>query len=673
MKKIKNFTHAQTHLYGIPVLVCALFLFMLSFIPAFSQAPEGFNYQALLRDASGTVKADAAVSLTISILQSSTSGSPVFSETHHITTNSQGLINLEVGSVNPGDFEVIDWADGPYFIKIEVDGIEMGTSQLLSVPYALYAKSSGTGAGTETDPVFTVHPANGIQATDIAQWNTAYGWGNHASAGYASGLHVHSAGDITSGTLKADRGGTGISSYTEGNYLRAGTASSLQQRTPVQVLSDIGAAAASHSHEGLYIGTGTAGKLTFWTGTSSLSCNGNLHWDNTNGRLGIGTASPGRMLDVEGDIEINTLRIGRGGGDKVSNTTMGIAALCLNTTGEYNTASGYGSLFLNNVGSGNSAFGYRALASNTEGDQNAAEGKDALYSNKKGSRNTAIGYEALMSNVDAVNNTAVGNEALRVNTSGYQNTATGAYALFRNVSGFENTSNGYGALGFNDEGNANTAIGAWALYSNTSGSANVAVGKWALRYNTSGGYNVGIGPGALENLRSGINNIAIGSLANVPSNTGDNQIRMGNTAITYAGIQVAWTVTSDIRWKESVRELPYGINFVSKLKPVDYIRKNNENRSREVGFIAQDIESLMEESGIDDYGLLSKTDDGMLELRYNDFIPILTRAIQEQQQRIEFQENQIEELKAEIEKLKTLFQVTAQEYTQNLLKIKQVQ
>ncbi len=77
----------------------------------------------------------------------------------------------------------------------------------------------------------------------------------------------------------------------------------------------------------------------------------------------------------------------------------------------------------------------------------------------------------------------------------------------------------------------------------------------------------------------------------------------------------------------------------------------------------------MKEAGIDDYGLLSKTDDGMLELRYNDFIPILTRAIQEQQQRIEFQENQIEELQAEIEKLKTLFQVTAQEYTQNLKQI----
>jgi trimeric autotransporter adhesin len=639
---------------------CALLLTILSITPAFSQPPGSFNYQAILRDASGAIITSTPVSLTLSILQGSVTGSPVYSEMHNTTSNGQGLINLEVGSVSPADFEEIDWSSGPYFIKIEVDGIEMGTSQLLSVPYALYAKSSGSGAGAETDPVFTAHPANGIAAADITHWNIAYGWGNHASAGYAASSHVHSAGDITSGTLKADRGGTGISSYTDGNYLRAGSVSTLQQRSPAQVLVDIGAASASHTHEGLFTGSGAAGKLTFWTGTSSLSSNSNLHWDNTNGRLGIGTATPGRMLDIEGDIEVNTLRIGRGGGDKVSNTTMGIAALCLNTSGEYNTANGYGALFLNTEGSKNSAYGYRALAANTNGDQNTAEGKDALYSNKNGSRNTAVGCEALMSNVDAVNNTAIGNEALHVNTTGYQNTATGAYALFRNVSAFENTAIGYAAMSYTVDGNANTAVGAWSLYQNTEGGANVAVGKWSLRNNTSGSSNTAIGGSALENVTTGTNNIGIGSLAYVPSGTGDNQIRMGNTAITYAGIQVAWTVTSDLRWKESVRDLPYGIDFVSKLKPVDYIRKNNENKTREAGFIAQDIEALLKENGIDNYGLLNKTDDGMLELRYNDFIPILTRAIQEQQQTITRQQNEIEELVSEINRLKAIVEVLVQ-------------
>lgn len=234
------------------------------------------------------------------------------------------------------------------------------------------------------------------------------------------------------------------------------------------------------------------------------------------------------------------------------------------------------------------------------------------------------------------------------------------YVLFRNVSGFDNTAIGYSALSDNADGNANTAIGAWALIKNTGGGANVAVGKWALRNSISGSSNVGIGTSALENLTSGTNNIAIGSLANVPSGTGNNQIRMGNTAITYAGIQVAWTVTSDILWKESVRDLPYGIDFVSKLKPVDYIRKNNENKTREAGFIAQDIEALLKENGIDNFGLLNETDDGMLELRYNDFIPILTRAIQEQQQTITRQQNEIEEMVSEIKRLKAIVEVLVQ-------------
>ena len=119
---------------------------------------------------------------------------------------------------------------------------------------------------------------------------------------------------------------------------------------------------------------------------------------------------------------------------------------------------------------------------------------------------------------------------------------------------------------------------------------------------------------------------------------------MGNTTIVYAGIQVPWTITSDIRWKESIRDLPYGLNFVRKLKPVDYIRKNNENKTREAGFIAQDVEAVLNEMGMENSGLISKDNEGSLELRYNDFIPILTKALQEQQAIIE-------ELKARIETL----------------------
>jgi hypothetical protein len=94
-------------------------------------------------------------------------------------------------------------------------------------------------------------------------------------------------------------------------------------------------------------------------------------------------------------------------------------------------------------------------------------------------------------------------------------------------------------------------------------------------------------------------------------------------------------VTSDIRWKDQVRNLPYGLNMVSQLRPVDYIRKNNEKQTREIGFIAQEVEKTLATIGYKDQGFLTKDDKGYLSIRYNDLIPILTKAIQEQQAQIE--------------------------------------
>ncbi len=114
-------------------------LFLLTGFTLFAQAPNLFNYQAVIRDAEGNVKANQQATLSISILQGAVDGSVIFTETHSVTSNSMGLVNLQIGSENPDDFVLIDWATGPYFISISVDGVEMGTSQLLSVPYAKYA------------------------------------------------------------------------------------------------------------------------------------------------------------------------------------------------------------------------------------------------------------------------------------------------------------------------------------------------------------------------------------------------------------------------------------------------------------------------------------------------------------------------------------------------------
>ncbi|RPH31969.1 MAG: DUF1566 domain-containing protein [Bacteroidales bacterium] len=147
-----------------------------------AQNTDYVNYQAVIRDGSGNARVSASVTLLIEIIQGSPSGSVSFSETQTTITNTFGIVNLKIGSENPTGFASIDWSNSPYFIRISVDGTVVGTNQLLSVPYALYAKK--TESYTETDPIFLVHPSNSISATNISNWNLAYGWGNHATAGY---------------------------------------------------------------------------------------------------------------------------------------------------------------------------------------------------------------------------------------------------------------------------------------------------------------------------------------------------------------------------------------------------------------------------------------------------------------------------------------------------------
>jgi len=121
-----------------------LFIVFITINTVFSQAPNQFKYQAVLRDASGNIIANQPKTVVVDILQGSISGTSIFTENHHAITSAHGIINLNIGAVNSTGIAAIDWANNSYFIKITVDNVEMGTSQLLSVPYALYAKTTET-------------------------------------------------------------------------------------------------------------------------------------------------------------------------------------------------------------------------------------------------------------------------------------------------------------------------------------------------------------------------------------------------------------------------------------------------------------------------------------------------------------------------------------------------
>ncbi len=146
-----------------------------------AQSPQKMSYQAIVRDSNNQLVINQGIGMQISILQGSTNGTAVYMETQATTTNANGLVTIEIGdgTIVSGNLSSIDWANGPYFIKTETDPTALGgtnytitgTSQLLSVPYAMYAKTAENVSGTlnETDPLYGSSPASNITNNDITK------------------------------------------------------------------------------------------------------------------------------------------------------------------------------------------------------------------------------------------------------------------------------------------------------------------------------------------------------------------------------------------------------------------------------------------------------------------------------------------------------------------------
>lgn len=245
--------------------------------------------------------------------------------------------------------------------------------------------------------------------------------------------------------------------------------------------------------------------------------------------------------------------------------------------------------------------------------------------------NTAIGYNSLHGNTSGEvlghDNVAVGANSLSVNYNGAENIAIGSEALKNNSRGSDNTATGFQALVLNNIGNNNVANGALALKNNTA-SNNVAIGYSALINNTTGSGNTAIGYNSGATGENLTNTTAIGNEAKVSSS---NTIQLGNTAITSIAGQVPFTTTSDRRFKEDIKTIPLGLDFVNKLHPVEYVRKNNELKTKEWGVIAQELQETLQTVNYKDAGIVQEDNsaDKMLSVRYTDLIAPMIKAMQE--------------------------------------------
>jgi hypothetical protein len=176
------------------------FLFAILFFSIVSaQTPDMMSYQAVVRNSSNSLITNTQVTMQISILQGSMTGTPVYMETQTPSTNENGLVSIQIGNgtLVSGNFSAINWANGPYFIKTETDpdgsngGIQYtisGTSQLLSVPYALYAKAAGSTASTPAHYVGELYGGGVVAWVDntglhglivsMVDLSTAQAWSN---------------------------------------------------------------------------------------------------------------------------------------------------------------------------------------------------------------------------------------------------------------------------------------------------------------------------------------------------------------------------------------------------------------------------------------------------------------------------------------------------------------
>ncbi|MCK4631003.1 MAG: collagen-like protein, partial [Bacteroidales bacterium] len=132
------------------------FYFLLFTFYLFSQAPQGFNYQAVARDGDNNVLKNTGLDVKIGLRQGSETGTLVWEEIHTVTTSDLGLFTIIIGDTNAienggtaATFSEIDWTTGSYFMKVQVDDgggyIDMGATELLSVPYALFAETGNDG------------------------------------------------------------------------------------------------------------------------------------------------------------------------------------------------------------------------------------------------------------------------------------------------------------------------------------------------------------------------------------------------------------------------------------------------------------------------------------------------------------------------------------------------
>jgi len=647
-----------------------LVVFSLIFGLVIAQNDTGFKYQAVIRDNSGELLVDQSVDLKLSIIDSISDGIVLYIENHQKNTNSYGVVDLIIGNgtVESGDFTDINWGKNKKYLKIEIDigsgSTEIGTVELISVPYALFANSALNlgdknvySTPSEIDTLFVVKDHDGKVVFAV----------------YPDGVEV-----IVEESAKGKIGGFAVSG-----------------RNPNK---------AEINDEFLRV-TRDSTRVTF-----NQSSKGKVGGFAVSGRNPNKAGSTSSILNFFPD-----------------NYFIGDSAGINTTTGLYNSFIGYKSGKENTTGSYNSFIGYKSGKENTRGSYNFFAGYNTGINNIGGKQNIFIGYKAGFSNVGNTSgdtlldylgshNVFIGDEAGYSNLEGRFNVFIGEGSGYSFINGWYNTAVGFNAAlnstggiynlfvgsnsGQSNEGDFNSFVGPQAGQNNTTGDNNTYVGHQSGLSNTTGSENTFVGRYSGRNNPAGSGNIFIGNQAG-ESESGSNKLYIENSAsptpliygdfnlerlsfngnvginrnpyssvslsVSPAGLAYGIYVdsgssiyaayfngsvyttgiydTSDEKFKKNIAPVSQTLKELSNLNAVYYYWKTDEFPDRkfaerkQIGFMAQEVEKSYPE-------LVKKDAEGNRAINYSKFTPILVEAIKEQQK-------QIEELKKENESLKS--------------------
>jgi trimeric autotransporter adhesin len=677
------------------IIACAIFYFSKSF-ETFAQAPNSFNYQAVVRDASGNVLQNQNIALRIAILENGPTGNEIYAERHTKQTNNFGLVNLEIGtgSALTGVFASIPWGTITPWLKIGIDlaggtsYIDFGTSKIQTVPYSVYASQlsylqmdpvnqsvslQAKPAAAAEDPIFEIKNKDGIVMFGV----------------YNEGVRIN----VLEEELKGSKSGFAVGSFsretksdpTEIMRLTSDSVRFYIPDHPAGKSSKSGFAVGSFSREtkGAYFDL-----LDISPSQARVYIDPSIA-KSSKGGFAVGSFSRETKADTVNFMNITPL-----------NYFIGHSAGAANTTGAYNSFLGFEAGRNNTVGNHNIFLGYQSGFSNLNGEYNTAIGYQTGFSNLGpiegqtgggyGSFNSYLGYHAGYASEHGAHNTFIGYASGKNNQSD-NNTFLGSLAGYSNISGLSNTFVGTEAGRFNTIGSGNACLGRWAGWNIENGHGNTLIGSYAGTDIRTGSGNVVIGSGAVSEQIYGSegtasNNVVIGFEAGKKALYNNNNILIGykagyeelesdrliiansetatplvyglftsndfriNGNIQYTGVL---TAISDERLKQNVLQLQGSLENLLKLRGISFDWNYEEKTNlllmegKQIGLIAQEVEVIYPE-------LVRTNEQGYKMVDYAKLTPILLEAIREQQA-------EIDALKADLEWIKAMLQANQKE------------